>query len=311
MSPAPARFGPGPSPHPRPWTDAPEPIPLSPGSAPFPRMRNVRLGVNFLLTMLAEPCPRETRLKDAAAVTHFAKQQPDELPLVSAAFLTRTAIAIGILVALTIVISIAGRWLGERIALAGHTDSIEAVSIGIGEDRITLPANVIRFERQRRSGPAERVDLYATWPEMAGYGAENRKRFSDIRLSAGLLFMQISQSTMSRDMSGRLEPIYSHLFDGEGQAYNYGLTLHRMRKETGYGDEVFFTAPRPGKPDYVVRCLLPRAAEDSTTGDCQRDIHIGRDLSVLYRFSSTHLSEWQHIDDEIARFLEARLDPAG
>lgn len=251
---------------------------------------------------------RKTRLKDAAAVTHLAKQQQDELPLVSTAFLTRTAIAIGVLAALTVGISIAGRWLGERMSLAGHTDSTEAIAIGIGEDRITLPANVIRFERQRRSGPAERVDLYATWPEMTGYSKDIRNRFSDISLSSGLLFMQLSQSTMSRDMSGRLEPIYRHLFEGEGQAYDYGLTLHKMRKETGYGDEVFFTAPRPGKPDYVVRCLLPRVAEESTTGDCQRDIHIGRDLSVLYRFSSAHLSEWQHIDDEIARFLEKRLD---
>lgn len=243
-----------------------------------------------------------------AAVKKPANEQPDHLPLISTAFIYKTAIAITLLVVLTGAISIGGRWFGDRLALAGHTDSTAPVAIEIGEDRLTLPANTIRFARQRHPGAAERVDLYLTWPEMKGYEAETRHQFSDVRETANLLFLQLSQSTMSRDMSGRLEPIYSHLFDGAGKAYAHGLVLHRMRKETGYGNEVFLTGTRPGRPDYVVRCLLPdEAAEMATSGDCQRDIHIGRDLTVLYRFSSTHLSEWQHIDDEITRFVEARL----
>lgn len=243
-----------------------------------------------------------------AAVKKPASEPQEHLPLLSPAFIYKLAIAVGLLGVLTLAISIGGRWLGERISLAGHSDSTETVTVEIGEDRIALPVNTIRFERQRRSGPAERLDLYLTWPEMRGYEPETRQRFNDVGQTASLIFMQISQSTMSRDMSGRLEPIYSHLFEGPGKSFADGLTLHHMRKETGYGEEVFLTAPRPGKPDYVVRCLLPTQAQESgTTGDCQRDVGIGKDLSVLYRFSSAHLSQWQHIDDEITRFLEARL----
>jgi len=73
------------------------------------------------------------------------------------------------------------------------------------------------------------------------------------------------------------------------------------------GDEVLLTALRQGGPDYVVRCLLPASPELATSGDCQRDIRVGRDLSVLYRFSSRHLAEWEHIDAAIAQFVETRL----
>ena len=112
---------------------------------------------------------------------------------------------------------------------------------------------------------------------------------------------------MSRDMSGRFEPIYSHLIDPTPHPFANGMTLHKLRADTGYGDEVLLTAPRAGDPDYVVRCLLPASPEFTTSGDCQRDIKVGRDLSVLYRFSSRHLAEWEHIDAAIAQFVETRL----
>ncbi|PWE56484.1 hypothetical protein DEM27_08835 [Metarhizobium album] len=242
-----------------------------------------------------------------AAHHHSAPQGSGELPLISNAFLYKLTGTIAALALLTAGISVSGRFFGERIALAGHTDSKETISLTIGEDRLTLPANVIRFARQRQNGPAERVDLYLTWPDLTGYEADRRNLFNDVKLSDSLIFLQISQSTMSRDMSGRLEPIYSYLFDNQSRPAADGLTMHRMKPEAGYGDEVFFTAPRSGAADYVVRCILPATPEEATSGDCQRDIHIGNDLSVMYRFSSRHLPDWQHIDAEIQSFVVSHL----
>ena len=76
----------------------------------------------------------------------------------------------------------------------------------IGQDHIRLPANTIRFEEQRRPGRTERVDLYLTWPEMNGYSNDERIRFNDATRPESLIFLNLSQSTMSRDMSGRLAP---------------------------------------------------------------------------------------------------------
>ena len=231
------------------------------------------------------------------------------LPMLSTAFVSRLAAAVLLLAALTVMIAIGGRWLGQRMSLAGHTTSTQDFTVTIGEDSLKLAGNTIRFPSERVDGQTERVDLYLTFPGMEGYTDANRMNFNDISQSSSLVFLQLTQSTMSRDMSGRLEPIYSHLIEGAPFSGPHGLVAHRLRADAGYGGEVLLTAPRPGKPDYVVRCLLPPTPENATSGDCQRDIKIGNDLSLLYRFSSTLLGNWDHIDAALQTFVETRLTP--
>lgn len=243
----------------------------------------------------------------AGRVTSPAAEQT----LLSGRLLWQLAAAVIALVLLTAAISAGGRWLGERMALAGHTDSKAEYLVDIGQDRLRLPANAIRFREQRQSGSAERVDLYLAWPEMQGYSKDFKARFDDVSQPASLIFLQLSQSTMSRDMSGRLVPIYAHLFDGQPQNLEGGLVLHRLRADSGYGREVILTGSRQGAPDFVVRCLLPSANEKATAGDCQRDIRLGQDLTVLYRFSSALLADWQHIDAAVQSFVEDRLAARG
>jgi hypothetical protein len=231
----------------------------------------------------------------------------DEQPLISSGVVYRLTAGVAVLAALTVAITIGGRWLGEKISLAGHTAEVRPITVTIGEDTLRLGANTIRFPSERVNGVAERVDLYLTWPQMQGYSDADRLRFDDILQSSSLIFLQLSQSTMSRDMSGRLEPIYSHLMDGEAFAGPHGLTAHRLRADAGYRGEVLLTAPRVGEPDYVVRCILPSSPDQATSGDCQRDIRVGKDLSVLYRFSSNQLGDWQTMDAAVRSFVRTRL----
>lgn len=237
--------------------------------------------------------------------------QQDELPLISRGFLYKLTFIVCALLLVTVVLSIGGHRLGQRMALGGHTTSEEVFTVEIAEDVLQLPANVIRFAEQRRSGRAERVDLYLTWPGLAGYTSASRTSFDSTERSDTLIFLEITQSTMSEDMSGRLKPIYAQLFDGPPQAVEHGLTLHRLRPDSGYGNEVILTADRAVGEPYAVRCLLPGPAEKPTGGDCQRDIHIGKDLTVLYRFSSALLRQWDHIDAAVKSFVGARLQAAG
>jgi hypothetical protein len=230
-------------------------------------------------------------------------------PLISARFVyTLTAIVVGLAV-LTATISLAGRWYGKNLALAGHTTNTEPTDIFIGQDHLRFSSNFIRFEQQRVTGRAERVDLYLTWPGLQGYTDETRALFNDVNQPESLLFLDISQSTMSRDMSGRIEPIYQHLFNGTMLPGPAGLVRHEMKQNSGYGQEVFFTANREGDTPYAVRCMMPATPALSTSADCQRDIHIGRDLVVLYRFSSQLLPQWQAIDTAVATFLNNKLIP--
>ncbi len=236
------------------------------------------------------------------------EQVSEHLPLISNRFVYTATALVAFLALLSVAINVGGRKLGAELALAGHSDSTQDFLVTIGQDRLLLAANTLRFEAQRRDGSAERADLYLLWPEMSGYRSDLRARFDDVAHSDGLIFVQVSQSTMSRDMSGRVEPIYSHLFDGPAEKGPHGLTLHRLKSDAGYGNEVLLTAPRPGEADFAVRCILPSAGIPASSGDCQRDIHVGRDLSVLYRFSSRLLSDWDAIDDAVRDYVTARID---
>jgi hypothetical protein len=240
-------------------------------------------------------------------MTAAATGNDEHAPLISHRLLTRLTIGVAVLAGLTVAISVAGRVLGERIALAGHTENAAPVDIVIGQDQIRLPANTIRFEEQRRTGRAERIDLYLTWPEMQGYSHAQRSRFNDAGHPENLLFLNLSQSTMSKDMSGRLEPIYSHLFGATFEPGPAGLVLRRLKENSGYGGEVFFTSRLPDGSDYAVRCMMPADEARSTSADCQRDIHIGEDLSVLYRFSSRLLPQWQAMEARVRDYLGRSL----
>ncbi|WEX87324.1 hypothetical protein PZN02_003704 [Sinorhizobium garamanticum] len=235
--------------------------------------------------------------------------EPELSPLLSPRLLYKVTAVVALLAALTTIVSLSGHRLGEKLALAGHTSSQEIYDIFIGQDHLRLPANMIRFESQRGTSIAERIDLYLTWPALEGYGENTRNLFDDINRPENLIFLQLSQSTMSQDMSGRLEPIYRHVLSNEVLPGPAGLVRHDAKSNTSYAGEVFFTADRAGRPPYVLRCTLPADAEASTSADCQRDVHVGKDLTALYRFSSKLLPQWRLIDDSVETFVRSRLAP--
>jgi hypothetical protein len=236
-----------------------------------------------------------------------AADAPDHAPLLSNRFLARLVAVVTVMAMLSGGIHLFGHWYGDSLLSQGESDSSQIHTITIGQDHLRLAANTLRFENQRLDGSLERADLYLLWPEMIGYHKEYRRRFEDVSMSASLIFIQLTQSTMSRDMSGRLEPIYSHLFSGPPEKGPFGLTLHRLKAESGYGNEVLLTARRLGERDYAVRCLLPGKDAAPSSGDCQRDIHVGKDLTILYRFSSNRLSDWDKIDMSVRAYVEQRL----
>lgn len=228
-------------------------------------------------------------------------------PLISNRLLFRVTVVIGLLAALASALSIAGKQLGERLVLGGHTESREIHHVIVGQDTLALPANVIRFEMQRKSGRAESVSIYLSWPALEGYSSANATIFSDPHRSDRLIFAEFSQSVMSRDMSGRVEPIYSKLFAGEPTKGPAGLVVHRLSRKSGFGDERLLTATLPDGSTYAVRCVLPADDQAPTSADCLRDVRVGRDLTLLYRFSSALMPQWLEIDRAVQAFAAKHL----
>ncbi|THV25268.1 hypothetical protein [Peteryoungia ipomoeae] len=230
-------------------------------------------------------------------------------PLLSNRFLSVATAVIAVLALSSLAISFAGKHYGHQLALANHSDSTTPIKVAIGRDVLTLPENTLRFAVQRVSKAHEQVDLYLSWPEMRGYEDALRSRFNSTH-PAGIVFLQISQSTMTRDMSGRLDPIYRQLLGPGVTQGPGGLEERHFLPGTGYEGEVLLTGTDKAGHVYAVRCLDPARGSAPTSSDCQRDIHLGRDMSVLYRFPRNILHDWENLESAIRTYIQSRLSPA-
>ena len=199
---------------------------------------------------------------------------------------------------LSLAISVGGKWLGRSIALAGHTDDTTLREIVIGNNVISAPANMIRSDRQRRDGVADRLDLYLRWPQLDGYSDPARDDFNHAKGTRRIVFLSFEQRMMARDMSGRLDPIYTSLLARPGTAGPSGTTLYAFNEKSGYMNEVLAVAAQPDGGAFVTRCLVGVSAAESLA-PCERDIHVGDNLTLSYRFPRELLGDWRRLDAAI------------
>jgi hypothetical protein len=218
-----------------------------------------------------------------------------EIRTVDSSLMFKVFCAFALLALLSAAISVGGKWFGRSIAMAGHTDDTNLREIVIGNDVIAVPANAIRFERARRDGIASRLDLYLRWPDMSGYSTAARDDFNHAGGSRRIIFLSFEERMMSRDMSGRLAPIYSSMIVKPGVSAPGGVVLYEFNGKSGYLNEVLAVAERPGDTPFVARCLSGPSADESLA-PCERDVQVGENLSLAYRFPKELLAEWRALD---------------
>ncbi|MFN3548478.1 MAG: hypothetical protein ACK4U0_13390 [Mesorhizobium sp.] len=225
--------------------------------------------------------------------------------------MVRVFAAFVLLALLSAMISVGGKWIGRSIAMAGHTEDATPREIVIGNNVIVVPANAIRFEGDRRDGVASSLRLYLRWPELRGYAAETRDDFNHAGGSRNILFVSFEPQIMSRDMSGRYDPIYSSLIETPGTPAPAGLTSHDFKPQTGYLDERLVVGPEENGRRFVARCLTGTVAAESLA-DCERDLAVGDHLALVYRFPSRLLGDWRRLEAAVLAYArEALKTPRG
>ncbi|KQZ13186.1 hypothetical protein ASD44_03195 [Mesorhizobium sp. Root554] len=233
-------------------------------------------------------------------------ETPD-LKVVNSSLMMKVFYCFAALAALSIAISMAGKWFGHAIAMAGYTDDTTVREIVIGNNVIAVPSNYIRFEQARRDGVAQRLDLYLRYPQMDGYSAAARNDFNNAGAKKRIVFLSFEERAMSRDMSGRFAPIYSSLIVKPGKPGPGRTTLYSFNDKSGYMNEMLAVAERAGKDPFVARCFTGPSAEESLA-PCERDIQVGDNLSLSYRFPAEFLGDWQALETamsaEAARILK-------
>ncbi|MEN9895877.1 MAG: hypothetical protein RIR97_1729 [Pseudomonadota bacterium] len=215
----------------------------------------------------------------------------------------RILLIFGVLAILTVAISFIGRWAGQTLSMGGHTNSTDIQDVFIDRDHLRIPANLIRFPAQRRTGTTDRINLHFTWPEMQGFTTSNSVRFNDQSQSETLLYIELSRRVMTYDMTDRFQPIYQTLLDGTTREGPAGLTIHPFKPDGPYKGEAILTKDRDGARSFVIRCILPAQGEPTSAADCQRDVYLGQDLSVMVRYSSKLLPQWNEIDQAVDKAI--------
>jgi hypothetical protein len=217
-------------------------------------------------------------------------------------FVQRAFLLFAALAGLSLLISLGERVIGSRIALGGHSDRVTLHEIVVGNDVIVAPENMIRLPEQRRGGETQRLDLYLSWPRLAGFNADEAALFNGTTSAPSLLFISLEERVMSRDMAGRYEPIYTFLTDGTGTEGPLSLTRYKLQAKAGYLNEVLYVSPeQENGRRFVARCI-----EDSTEhliAPCERDIQVGTNLSAVVRFPAALLDDWRALDASIPIFL--------
>lgn len=243
------------------------------------------------------------------------RPQPNKQPekqethehLFSQKVVIRILFLFGLLAILTVAISFVGRWIGQTISMGGHTNSTAIHDIFIDRDHLRIPANLIRFASQRRTGTADQVNLQFTWPEMEGFTDNNSLRFNDQTQSETLIFVELARRIMTLDMTDRVNPIYKDLLEEKSSPGVAGLTIRPFKADGPYKGEVMVTKDRGDQRAFAMRCMLPAPGMQTSSADCQRDIYLGQDLSVMVRYSSKLLPDWEAIDSAVEKKVKSLI----
>jgi hypothetical protein len=220
---------------------------------------------------------------------------------VESRFIQRVFFAFVALAVLSLLINLAGRQIGSEISMGGHTDDATLREIVIGNDVLQLPNNMIRYPEQRRDGVANRIDVYAQWPTMTGFSNELKLVFNNLDKTGKLMFVSFDRRSMVRDMSGRFEPIYKSMIEGEGEQLSDGLTRYHLPEKAGFMDEFLYVGAQSDGTLFVARCLDDKVSTGNMA-PCDRDIHVGDDLVMMVRFSPALLSQWRQLDAVVKSF---------
>ncbi|MCO5133693.1 MAG: hypothetical protein M9908_04935 [Phyllobacteriaceae bacterium] len=217
------------------------------------------------------------------------------------ALLIKLALA---MTAVALVIFASASYYGAIVAKGGHETETVTRQVAIANEVLNVPANMIRFRSQRKSRALERLDLYAHWPTMQGYSDDRAAIFDDMKAGAPLLFISIEPRDMTTDMSGRVSTIYEKFFAGPPIDAGHGLVRRAFSSESAYFMEDLYYQMDSPYP-FAARCI--RESDRIAAPYCIRDIHIGKDLMVSYRFHANLIGEWMELDRAVRETVNGFL----
>ena len=179
------------------------------------------------------------------------------------------------------------------------------VTLKVGQQQFTIPANYLPFASARKGGNFSEVKLIALLPDLEGYSSGQAGEFTPDKADSRMINIRL-RGQMALDERTRLERIYlPQVASRDGAPGPFNLTQFTFGPNSSYRDEELFVGQTESGPA-VMRCARP--VSDSLAASCVRELPIATGVAMSYRFKRTHLGEWAAIDkavrDVFARFMK-------
>ncbi|MEO1066300.1 MAG: hypothetical protein AAFW47_02850 [Pseudomonadota bacterium] len=201
------------------------------------------------------------------------------------------------------------KYATDPVVLGSHTRDKEPVTVTLGDVRLSIPKNKIRFEDQRQDGVQGRIDLYLSWPALDGYAKDNERVFNDTSEAGSLIFLSLVAEQSAGTPERRLNEIYRRFFVGKPWKGPSGLIGQELDPKSGYaGENVFYARDTDGV--FVTRCLQAEAAvKNKLQPTCLFDFELVPGLIAHVRFHELILHDWRDINRRIALMLTSMRLP--
>lgn len=169
------------------------------------------------------------------------------------------------------------------------------IHMQIGSTNFVIPENFTQYPRARRGGIRDSVALYAMLPNLEPYSVRYDQYFFENNVDNPVVYFQIEIARLPMSESERLELIYrERLEEGLGTEIDNGLMQHNFANDSGYDDQELFVATKEDGTTVVILCT--EFSNMVPSPNCRREMDIGNDLIMSYRFKRHHLDQWQDID---------------
>ena len=187
--------------------------------------------------------------------------------------------------------------------LGGFSSDTASKDIEIGDTRLFVPRNMMRFQDQRESSTLSTLDLFVQWPSMKGFTKQDAATFQDINETSALIFITLEAGEPLNPAQKKLDGLYRRYFSTAPWRGPAGLIGNALDKSSGYlSEDVLYT--KRNDELFLARCLQEgKGATNNLLPTCIYEFTFEDGINVYVRFHRSHLAEWQIIDERIKRLL--------
>jgi hypothetical protein len=196
-------------------------------------------------------------------------------------------------------------WIETR---PNPTAATRPVHLSVGGKRFLIPANYIVYSSERQRGPHRRLTLAALMPDFRGYSLAHAPQFADDSARSQVVHLRIWADDLALSETAQLQRVLlTFVKSPQGKTGPFGLIHYRFRGDNGYRGQDLFVGVYNGQT-IVLRCW--RAAGSNQAPDCMRDLRLGHNVVLSYRFKRAYLGQWRQIAQGVRQLIAKFVPPS-